>query len=326
MQKLLCAFLVTLFAATAHAETAATVGDRKISIAEVEAQVKPQLLELDRQRYELLSGKLDEMIQLDLFEREAKARGVSAEELFKTEVEAKVTPPTDEEIQEVYDQYQSQINGTFDQVKGQLGDYIRAQRAGEIQGKLLEGLREKFPVQVSLMPPLVEVGTGDRPIKGKADAPITIISFSDYECPFCIRAEETIAEVLSAYGDKVRFVHRDFPLSFHANAHGAAQAAHCAQEQGKFWEMHAKLFGAPDLSATGLKAIAKEVGADSEKFDACLDSGKFKDAVDKDMADGAAAGVEGTPAFFINGRMLSGALPFAEFKKVIDAELARLKQ
>lgn len=325
MQKLLCAFVVTFVAAAAHAETVAKVGDRSISRAEVEAEVKPQLLELERQRYEILNNKLEEMIQGDLLEREAKARGISPEALFKTEVEAKVTAPTDEEVQEVYNQYQSQINGTFEQVKPQLTEYIRSQRAAAVQGELLAALREKFPVEVSLLPPVIEVGTGGRPIKGPENAPITIISFSDYECPFCHRAEETVAEVLKAYGDKVRFVHRDFPLAFHANAHAAAQSAHCAHEQGKFWEMHAKLFGAKDLSISGLKEIAKELGVDTVKFNYCLDSGQYKGAVDRDMAEGASVGVEGTPAFFINGRMLSGAQPFSEFKKIIDAELARLK-
>lgn len=325
MRKLLCGLIVSCVAAGAHAEIVAKVGDREITLAEVEAQLKPQLLELERQRYEVLEGKLDEIIQRDLFDREAKARGITSDELYKAEIEAKVADPTDEEIQEVFNQYQSQINGTFEQVKSQLGEYIRAQRAATVQGEVLAALREKYPVEISLMPPVIEVGTGGRPIKGPENAPITIISFSDYECPFCQRAEETVAEVLKEYGDKVRFVHRDFPLAFHANAHGASQAAHCAHEQGKFWEMHAKLFEAKDLSISNLKDIAKELGFDTGKFNYCLESGQFKDAVDRDMADGAAVGVEGTPAFFINGRMLSGAQPFSEFKKIIDAEIARLK-
>jgi protein-disulfide isomerase len=154
---------------------------------------------------------------------------------------------------------------------------------------------------------------------------VTIIAFSDYECPFCKRAEQTVEEVVKAYGDKVRVVHRDFPLAFHANARPAAEAAHCANAQGKFWPYHSKLFTSADLSADKLKALATEVGLDRAKFDDCVAKHQFKAAVDQDVADGSDVGVTGTPAFFINGRLLSGAQPFEKFKEVIDEELAQTK-
>jgi len=325
MRKMMFALAVVLVGSTAQAETVAKVGDRAISLEEVEKRVRAQLIEIDSQRYTALSGGLDELIKGELFGREAKARGIPAAELFKTEVEDKIPAPTEEDVKAIYEQYKEQIEGTFEEVKDQLAEYAKAQRAAGVQAEFLAGLREKYGVEVMLLPPTVEIDAGGRPLKGPANAPVTIISFSDYECPFCQRAEETVLQVLEAYKDKVRFAHRDFPLDFHANAHKAAQAARCAEDQGKFWEMHAKLFTVGDLTDASLKALAKGIVADAKVFDSCLDSGKHKEAVDVDIAAGAAVGVTGTPAFFINGRTLTGAQPFEEFKKIIDAELARAK-
>lgn len=323
MARLMWALALLVVGTAAQAETVAKVGDRQFSLAEVETRARPQLIEIEQQRYEVLSGSLEELIRGELLEREAKARGVTVAELFKTEVTDKVPAPSEEDVKKLYEQYKDQIDGSFDDVKSQLVEYMQAQGAAGVQGQFLAGLREKYGVEVSLKPPAVEIDDGGRPAKGPKDAPVTIISFSDYECPFCKRAEETVHQVLAAYPDKVRFVHRDFPLDFHANARPAAQAARCAEDQGKFWEMHEKLFTTDDLSAAGLKALAKGIVADPAKFDACFDSGKYAEAIDKDVAAGAAVGVTGTPAFFVNGRVLTGAQPFDEFKKIIDAELAR---
>ncbi len=314
--------LLVAAALPAWAETAATVGDRTITIEEVEKEIRPQLVEIEQQRFDALSAGLDQIIDRELLSREAKTRGVSAADLEKSEIDAKVTAPTPEEVKALYDQHASEIGGTFEQVQGQLTDYIRQQRAAQTRASFLATLRAKYPVKVALMPPRIEVGTGGRAARGPANAPVTIISFSDYECPFCKRAEETVEQVITTYGDKIRFVHRDFPLSFHKDAHRAAQAARCSEDQGKFWEYHKKLFTGTDLSEAGLNTMAEQTGLDMTKFKECVSSGKYKAAVDKDMADGSAVGVTGTPAFFINGRSLSGAQPFEKFKEIIDAELA----
>jgi protein-disulfide isomerase len=325
MAKMMWALALLLVGTAAQAETVAKVGDRSISLEEVEKRAKPQLIEIEQQRFDVLNGSLEELIRTELLEREAKARGVTVAELFKVEVTDKVPAPSEDDVKKLYEQYKDQIEGSFDDVKSQLVEYIQAQGAAGVQGQFLAGLREKYGVEVSLKPPAVQIDDGGRPAKGPKDAPVTIISFSDYECPFCKRAEETVHQVLAAYPDKIRFVHRDFPLDFHANARPAAQAARCAEEQGKYWEMHEKLFTTEDLSGPGLKALAKGIVADPAKFDTCLDSGKFAEAIDKDVAAGASVGVTGTPAFFVNGRVLTGAQPFEEFKKIIDAELARAK-
>ena len=171
----------------------------------------------------------------------------------------------------------------------------------------------------------------DDAVKGDANAPVTIVEWSDYECPFCARFfSETYGEIDNEYikTGKVKLVFRDFPLSFHAQAQKAAEAAECAGDQGKYYEMHDLLFTKGVTSGvTGFKAFAKELKLDSVKFDKCLDDGTHASEVKKDMADGAAAGIQGTPGFVIGpsdgkGIQISGAQPFAVFKQVLDAALA----
>ena len=188
-------------------------------------------------------------------------------------------------------------------------------------------MKLKTAVLVMLEPPRQKIETAGSPAQGPANAPIELVEFSDFQCPFCYRAHPTVEQVLKTYSGKIRFVYRNFPLPMHPNARPAAEAAQCANEQGKFWAYHDRLFD--DQSKLGpddLKASAAALGLDTAKFDACFDSHKYKAVVDADLQAGNAAGVNGTPAFFINGRLLSGAQPFDEFKKVIDEELAARRQ
>lgn len=176
----------------------------------------------------------------------------------------------------------------------------------------------------------------DDPVLGNPEAPVTVVEFSDFQCPFCRRFYlSTLSEIKEKYvkTGKVKFIYRDFPLaSIHEMAQTYAEAGECADEQGKFWPMHDKIFdeqdkrGAgtvSDYTASDVKLWARELGLDGAKFDQCLDSGKYATEVAKDFSDGEKAGVQGTPATFVNGRLLSGAVPFAQFKVMIEEELAK---
>lgn len=307
-------------------QPAATVGGHPIARAELDKHIKAKLVEIDNQRYEALRDGLDELINAELYKQEAKARGMTVEAL-QQEISAKATAPTDAEIQKVYDDNKQALkDATLDSVKPRIVEYLKQQKAAQVEQEFLDGLRKKYNTAVNLQPPKIDVGTGGRPERGPKNAPVTMIEFSDYECPFCKRAEQSVQQVLTAYGDKIRFVYRDFPLDIHANARPASEAARCAQAQGKFWEFHAKLLASPELSPEKLKTLADEVGLDRTKFDACVTTHQFKAEIDKDVADAGDVGVTGTPAFFINGRMLSGAEPFERFKEIIDEELARAKK
>ena len=182
------------------------------------------------------------------------------------------------------------------------------------------------PTENNPSPSAVKVSIDDDAVLGDENAKVTMIEFSDYECPFCGRHfEQTYPQIKKEYIDtgKVKLVFRDFPLSFHPQAQKAAEAAECAGEQGKYFEMHDKLYSNQEsLSVDNYKKWAKEIGLDTVKFNDCLDSGKMASEIAKDMADGTSYGVKGTPGFFINGKPVSGAQPFSVFKQAIDAELA----
>jgi protein-disulfide isomerase len=303
-------------------DVAATVGTTAITRAELEKHVKPKLIEIDNQRFEALKEGLDELVAQELLKQEAAARRITPEQLEQQEVTAKAGEPSDAEIQQVYDANKAQLQGqTLEAVKPRIVEFLKEQKGGARKAQYIEELKAKYKTVVNLKAPVVEVGTGGRPEKGPKDAPITLIVFSDYECPFCRRAEPTVEQVLKTYEGKIRYVFRDYPLPFHSKARPAAVAANCAIPHGKYWEFNQKLFTG-DLGPEGYKKIAGELGIDQKKFDECVAKNDQK-SIDKDMEDGSAVGVNGTPAFFINGRMLSGAQPFEAFKEIIDQELAQ---
>jgi protein-disulfide isomerase len=317
------AFTLIATSAAAADPPVATVGNKSISRADLDKKVAPQLMEVEQQRYEVLRQGLDELVAAALIEQEAAARKMKPEDLEKQEIQDKVPQPTDAEIQQVYDENKQALGGaTIDQVKDRIVEFLRAQKVEARKQEYLGELKKKYKTTVSLKPPKVEVAKGSRPPLGKQGAPVTIVMFSDYECPFCKRSEATVDQVMDSYKDKVQLFYRDYPLPFHANARPASEAAHCANAQGKFWEYHKKLMASSDLSKASLQKLAGETGLDQKKFDQCLDSGTYKKDVEGDIAAGEAVGVDGTPAFFINGRRLSGAQPFEAFKEIIDEELA----
>ena len=181
---------------------------------------------------------------------------------------------------------------------------------------------EEVAVPTQVAPTVVEVSEDDDPWIGGENAKVTIVEFSDFECPFCARGAATIAQVLEEYGDDVKVVFRDFPLSFHQNAHIAAEAAECADEQDKFWEYHDVLFANQHaLDMDSLKTYAADLGLDSGKFNECLQSREMSAEVDVDFSAGMSYGVQGTPAFFVNGELVSGAQPIEIFRTVIDSYL-----
>jgi protein-disulfide isomerase len=176
------------------------------------------------------------------------------------------------------------------------------------------------PTPAAEVPPV----TGDDHVKGGSNAKVTLIEYSDFQCPYCLRHNGTMDEIYKAYGNKIKVVFRHFPLSFHPEAQKAAEASECAAEQGKFWEMHDKIFAANTagtMSVAKWKEEAKNLKLNTSKFNDCLDSGKYADKISQMAAGGSAAGVEGTPATFVNGELVSGALPLDQFKQLIDAKL-----
>ena len=321
-------------AAPDAATPVAKIGSEVISSKELEEYAKGDLKKLDQQYqeqlYQLKRQALDTMVMKRLLESKAKAAGKSVEEFAQGEILAMVGTPTDAEVQQIYDAAKAQGRDLppIGQVRETIVRYIQQQKAQAAAQAYYDKLKAEAKVEILLpvwRPPRQQV-EAKGPSRGPATAPVTIVEFSDFECPYCSRAEETISEVIRVYGDKVRVIYRDLPLPNHTNAPKAAEAAHCAGEQGKYWEMHAKLFANQRaLDVKSLKGYAKDLKLDQAKFDQCLDSGVKAALVEEGKKAGNEAGITGTPAFFVNGILISGAQPFDAFKEVIDAELAAKK-
>lgn len=310
----------------ADSSAVALVGGDPITAAEFEAVAGSKLFAVRTQEYNQKRALLEDVIDKRLVEKEAKARGISADELLRVEVESKIPAVTEAEQKDYYEKNKPRFGNTPEaEAMKTIENGLRQQRVRERQLAYAKELRDKAGVRILLDPPRVAVSLGDDPAKGPATAPVTIVEFSDFQCPYCGRVTGTLKQVEDKYGDKLRVIFRDFPLvQIHNNAAKAAEAASCANEQGKFWQMHDKMFGdQTKLAVEGLKQSATEIGLDAAAFNQCLDSGKYAAEWQKDVDEGSSYGVTGTPAFFINGRLLSGAQPLEAFTTVIDEELAR---
>ena len=307
-------------------EVLAKVGDYEITRQEVEEVAPDQFIQAKQQLHDITQRALDQAIDTKLVDLQAEKEGLDSQGLVVREVLSKLSEPTEEQIDSVYNAYREQLNNApRDSVAPQIVDFLTRQERAVAMQVFVAQLRAQYDVRNYLEPARIEV-EAIGPSKGPEDAPITLVEFSDFECPFCVRVLPTIEQVQQTYGDQVRIVYRQFPLNaIHPNAQLSAEASLCADAQGKFWEMHDAIFETRGKAgADRLKTMASDLGMDSDLFGTCLDSGRFRGQVAADVEAGRQAGVTGTPALFINGRFLSGAQPFNVVSRVIDDELTRV--
>ena len=302
----------------------ATVGGQAITEEEMVSQIAPQIQQLKNEEFQLKQEALESLINQKVVEAEAHRRGISTAELLEQEVNSKLTGATDAEIEAFYEGQKDRINRPLAEVKDQIRQVLDQTRLQQLRQNFYQSLRQGAQVDVFLSPPRLQVGSDPARMRGDPDAPVTIVEFSDFQCPYCQRAYATMRSLLEKYPEKVRFAHRDFPLSqIHPQAELAAEASRCALEQGKFWEYHDMLFEHPNqLGREFLEQHAAMLALDGQQFQVCLDSGRYKAAIEQDRQEGARAGVSGTPGFFVNGIFVSGAQPLSVFEKIIDSELA----
>jgi protein-disulfide isomerase len=308
------------------AETIAILDGQPVTVADLEQIGGNQLTQLRNQEYTLKRQIMDEVIARRLVAKEATARGISEEDLSRQEIEAKVPPVPEAEQKQFYEANKSRFgNKPEAEALQEIAVGLRGQRMRERRQQFAAELRNKASLKVLLDAPRMKVEVGDDPFKGPANAPVTIVEFSDFQCPFCSRVVPTLKNLETRYKDKIRIVFRDLPLvQIHPNAAKAAEAGSCANDQGKFWPMHDKMFdNQATLDVESLKKKAVELGLDAAAFNQCLDAGKHSAEWQQDAQDAERYGVTSTPAFFINGRMVVGAVPEDQFAKVIDEELER---
>jgi protein-disulfide isomerase len=302
------------------AAVAAVVDGHPISLAEVDERVAPQLAQVEQQIYDARQEGLKDMIGEMLIEKEAKARGIAVEALLAAEVDAKIDSPTPDQLARIYDANRARFVGVSqEQAMAQIQTTLKTQAQVLRQRAFRQELLQKASVQTSLTPPRVKVEIPKgAPILGPADAQITIVSFLDYQCPYCHRSQAAIEELLHEYPGKVRLVHFDFPLDIHNRAMDAARAAHCAGDQGKFWDYHRNLLSAQgNFDKDDLEARAATLGMDRVAFGKCLASTQHDPEIRAGLERGRKLGVSSTPTFFVNGRRLVGARPYEDFEEIV---------
>jgi protein-disulfide isomerase len=310
-------------------EVLAEVDGKPITAEEVEKAIGLPLQRLQEQIHGMKRQKLRAMITERLLAAEAAKRGLSVQQLVDAEVTPSIGVVPEQDVEKVYEANKARFEGKDPaEAREQVRSTLQAQRRTSALEAYVQKLESQSSVVVHLKaPPVarVEVSIDGGIARGAENAPVTIVEFTDFHCPFCKRAAPTIAELMAKFGDKVKHVHRDFPIaSLHPEAPRAHVAARCADEQGKFWAYHDKVFAGQARSSAGqLETYAREVGLDPVAFEHCLASNKYEAIVQKDIEEGSRLGVNGTPTFFINGRPLVGAQPLAKFVEIIDDELAR---
>ena len=292
-----------------RARALAIVNDKQITNADIENSLRPLIFNVQEEVYALRKQDLELKVNDTLLTQEAQKKGVTTRALLDTEVSAKVPRVTDAQAQAFYDQNKERISGEFAQVKAQIIQYLQESKDQEATLAYAGQLRRAATVQINLTAPdspVFSIATDDQPTKGSAKALVTIVAFTDFECPSCARQHPVLDRIVTEFGDRVRLVVRDFPLSQHANARKAAEAAEAAREQGKYWEYSSVLFrNQSALGVDKLRQYAAELGLDRARFDASLDSGKFAEKVQRDIVDGRKLGINGTPTLYINGKRVS---------------------
>jgi protein-disulfide isomerase len=316
----------------AGSDVAAQFGDRTITVKELDdkwRQADPAAhSDATQKLYEGRRNALEEIVSETLIAEAAKAKGLSPDAFVEAELSRFAKPVTDADVVAFYQANSSQMQGrALDVMAPAINRYLQEQQEQAARQALTAELRKSGPpVRVMIDPPRHEVAiAASDPVLGSASAPVTIVEFSDFQCPFCQRVSPTLKRVRETYGDKVRIVWKDFPLTqIHPEAFKAGEAAHCAGEQGKYWEYHDRLFANQQALQPGdLKKHAADLELDTAKFDACVDTAKYGDRVREGVAQGSRLGVNSTPTVYINGRLLSGAHPYETFAAIIDEELSR---
>ncbi|MBF0190083.1 MAG: DsbA family protein [Magnetococcales bacterium] len=297
-----------------QAEPVAKVGSWALSLEEVDRALAVKI-------HELRETKIREMVLEHILTVKGAAEKIAPEQVVE-KLMGNVPAPSDAEVKAFIEKNKDQLPNNGTGLEEQVKEHLLDESKKEAEGKVLSKLLQQYEPEILLKAPRFTVTGPEDLSKGDAKAPITIIEFSDFECPYCRRAQATLKKVQEAYGDKVRMVFRHYPLPFHTKAPKASEAAQCAADQGKFWPMHDLLFeDKTNLEVADLKKAAKSVGLDQAAFDKCLDSGKHNARITTDLTEGKKLGVTGTPTFFINGVRVVGAQPFDKFKSVIDDEL-----
>ena len=304
-------------------EVVARIGDEVITATELEAMVGPSLVKLRQDIYDTTVQELNGQIFERLVTEKATAEGLTKDEYLARYLEGKAGEPDESEIVKIMSMYRSRLAQDDAQARQQVVQALMQQQQARAIEELKNELFAEAGVVILLQPPRAEVAISDgTPSRGPEAAPIVLVEYTDYQCPYCSRAQPTIDAVMERYNGLVRHVFKNLPLPMHNQAQLAAEAALCAQDQGKYWEFHDWLFqNQRTMNRDTMIAEAGELGMNVDLFTTCITDGTHQAAVDADVKEARGFGITGTPGFMINGRVLTGAQPLEAFETIIDEEL-----
>ncbi len=304
-----------------EAKIVAVVNGHPLSAATLERKEAGKLLSARYQYYLAERDALDMLIDHYLLESQAGREHVTVDQLLERHAASQLKDPTDDQLRVYYEGLQTDL--PFEVVRAKILEHIRHVREAKARAAYLKSLRQQAKITIALAPPTAEVKLGSAPKRGPAGAPVTLVEFADYECPYCRQTEPGLKSLEEEFKGKLLVVFMDYPLPMHRYAEKAAEAARCAGEQGKYWEFHDSLFAKEGLDVAELKQRAKDMHLDSARFDKCLDSGEQAAAVAKDLEQGQALGLTGTPSFFINDHFISGAVGPEALRDMINQQLSQ---
>jgi len=299
-----------------------------VTEAEVFKGASADIFEAEQKVYEIKMNKVHAYLMEKIMEVDPRKKGLSNDEFLDKYIATSIKI-SEKDVDNLIKERAIPQEHINEQMRDRIKKFLAMEKKREALEQWLADQTKKSPVEIYIAKPawpVFDIDIQGAPFTGGADAKVTVVEFSDFQCPFCAKGAQVVSELKKKYGNKIKVVFKNFPLPFHNHAMGAAVASLCANEQGseKFWKLHDKMFADQEkLQVEDLKAKAKELGLDVKKFDECLDSNKYAAQVNKDMTDGQNVEVKSTPTFFVNGKIINGAREIEYFSEVIDEDLAK---
>ena len=300
-------------------QVVARVSGADLTLTDLKQLEGGKLLQAQYQYYLNERKALEELIDNRLLADEARKRNISLDQLLDTEVYKGVKDPTEDQLEVYYEGLDTQ--DSFTSVRDDVLQHIRELRRTKARAAFVEQLRKQAQINIMLMPPSAHVDIAKAYTHGDSNAPVVLVEFADYQCPYCQKVNPQIQQLKKEYGDNLTVIFKDFPLPMHHSSEKAAEASRCAGEQGKFWEYHDVLFYSKEIEVDALKEHARVLKLDGDRFDTCLDSGAEAAAVKKDLDEAKSLGLTGTPSFFVNGHFFSGVVDYAALKDIVNQQL-----
>ena len=297
------------------------IGGTKITLSQFEQKEPNALFQAKNTFYDSEKKAVDKFVDTYVLEKQAEKEKMTVDELLQKHVDALLPPDPSEDALRVFYEGIPKVQAPFEDLRPRIVETIRQTRKDKAKAAYIKSLRDEMNVAIVMGAPRAPVSLKDTPIRGAANAPVMIIEFADYECPYCQQITATLDKVAADYNGKVALAYKDTPLPMHSHAQKAAEAAHCAGVQGKYWEYHDVLFQNKQLETTALKETARKLNLNGDAFDKCLESGETSSIVKTQIAEAASYNVQGTPSFLINGRFFEGVLSYDQLRTAIEEEL-----